>query len=139
LTRTVTETDNLLFTSLSMNTAPLHLDEEYCRNNTPYGQRVVTSVFTLGVVMGMSVSDLFEGTSLGNLGFGSIAFPKPVFIGDTLHAETEVISKRESASRPNAGVVTFLHRGFKQDDEQVMVAERTGLALRAPANHHPLT
>ena len=131
--RTVTETDNLLFTTLSMNPAPLHLDAEYAKT-TPYGKQLVTSVFTLGVVMGMSVSDLFEGTSLGNLGFQRIVFPAPVFIGDTLRAETEIVSKRDSKSRPEAGIIAVIHRGYKQDGTLVMEAERTGLSLKKPAS-----
>nr|WP_262927793.1 MaoC family dehydratase [Microbacterium sp. NIBRBAC000506063] len=95
----MTETDNLLFTALSMNPAPLHLNAEYAKT-TPYGRQLVTSVFTMGLIMGLSVSDLFEGTSYGNLGFDKITFPNPVFIGDTLRAETEIVSKRESRSRP---------------------------------------
>jgi acyl dehydratase len=130
--RTVTETDNLLFTTLSMNPAPLHLDAEYAKT-LPYGRQLVTSVFTLGVVMGMSVSDLFEGTSLGNLGFSTITFPAPVFIGDTLRAETEVVAKRASKSRPEAGIVTVIHRGYNQSDVLVMEAQRTGLSLKRPA------
>jgi acyl dehydratase len=132
MSRTVTETDNLLFTSLSMNTQPLHLDEEFAKG-TIYGQRLVTSIFTLGVILGMSVADLVEGTSLGNLGFGRITFPAPVFIGDTLRSVTEITAKRESKSRPDAGIVTFLHRGYKQDGKLVMECERYGLSMRKPA------
>jgi acyl dehydratase len=130
--RTVTETDNLLFTTLSMNPAPLHLDAEYCKT-LPYGRQLVTSVFTIGVIMGMSVSDLFEGTSLGNLGFTKMIFPNPVFIGDTLRAETEIADKRESKSRPEAGIISVVHRGYNQRDELVMEAHRAGLSLKRPA------
>ena len=130
--RTVTETDNLLFTTLSMNPAPLHLDAEYAKT-TPYGKQLVTSVFTIGVVMGMSVTDLFEGTSLGNLGFDKMTFPNPVFIGDTLRAETEIVSKRESASRPNAGIIQVIHRGYNQRGKLVMEAARAGLSMKKPA------
>jgi acyl dehydratase len=128
MSRTVTETDNLLFTSLSMNTQPLHLDEEFAKQ-TIYGQRLVTSIFTMGVVMGMSVADLVEGTSLGNLGFTHITFPAPVFIGDTLRSESVITHKRRSVSRPSTGIVTFVHRGFKQDGTLVMECERQGLAM----------
>lgn len=130
--RTVTETDNLLFTTLSMNPAPLHLNAEYAKT-TPYGRQLVTSVFTIGLVMGMSVSDLFEGTSYGNLGFDRITFPYPVFIGDTLRAETEIVSKRESKSRPEAGIIQVIHRGYNQRDEMVIEMARAGLAMKRPA------
>jgi acyl dehydratase len=132
MSRTVTDTDNLLFTSLCMNTAPLHLSEEYGKNHTIYGQRLVTSVFTLGLVMGMSVSELVEGTSLGNLSMGPITFPNPVFIGDTITAETEIPEKRESKSRPTTGIVTFLHRGFKQDGSLICECHRVGMSMRRP-------
>jgi acyl dehydratase len=128
MSRTVTETDNLLFTSLCMNTAPLHLSEEYGKT-TIYGQRLVTSVFTIGLVMGMSVADTVEGTSLGNLGIDSIRFPAPVFIGDTLHAETVITARRRSSSRPRTGIVTFVHRGYNQDDVLVVDIERKGLSM----------
>jgi acyl dehydratase len=133
LGRTVTETDNLLFTALSMNTAPLHLDAEYAKT-LPYGRQLVTSVFTIGVIMGMSVSDLFEGTSLGNLGFTTMTFPNPVFIGDTLRAETEIVDKRESKSRPEAGIINVIHRGYNQTGDLVMEARRAGLSLKRPAD-----
>ncbi len=129
--RTVTETDNLFFTALSMNPAPLHLDAEYART-TPYKRQLVTSVFTLGLVMGLSVTDLFAGTSYGNLGFDRITFPNPVFIGDTLRAETEIVSKRESRSRPEAGIIQVVHRGYNQRDELVVEAARAGLSMKRP-------
>jgi acyl dehydratase len=129
--RTVTETDNLLFTTLSMNPAPIHLDAEYAKT-TPYGRQLVTSVFTFGLIMGLSVSDLFEGTSYGNLGFEKITFPNPVFIGDTLRAETEMVSKRESKSRPEAGIIRVIHRGFNQRDELVIEMHRAGLSMKRP-------
>jgi acyl dehydratase len=104
ITRTVTETDNLLFSALTHNTQPLHLDEEFCKQSI-YGTRIVNSCFTLGLVTGVSVNDLTLGTTLGNLGYEEISFMKPVLIGDTLYAETEIVEKRESKSRPNAGIV----------------------------------
>ena len=131
--RTVTEIDNLLFTTLSMNPAPLHLDAEYAKT-LPYGRQLVTSVFTLGVVMGMSVSDLFQSTSLGNLGFSRVVFPHPVFIGDTLRAETEIVDKRESRSRPEAGIINVIHRGFNQSGDVVIEAHRAGLSLKRPSD-----
>jgi acyl dehydratase len=131
MSRTVTDADNLLFTSLSMNTQPLHLSEEFAKK-TMYGRRLVTSIFTLGVVLGMSVADLVEGTSLGQLGFGEIRFPAPVFIGDTLRTETVITSKRLSKSRPETGIVNFRHFGYKQDDTLVMQCDRVGLSMCLP-------
>jgi len=129
MTRTVTETDNLLFTALTMNPQPLHLDEEYAKNSM-YGQRIVNSVFTLGLVAGIHVADLTLGTTLGNLGFKEVQFPKPVFIGDTLRVESEVIDARESGSRPNAGIVELQHRAFNQRNEVVCVLKRAALMLK---------
>lgn len=131
LRRTVTDADNLLFTALAMNSQPLHLDEEFAKT-TPYGERLVTSAFTIAVVIGMTTRDLVDGTSLGNLGFSRLDFPAPVFIGDTLRAESEITAKRLSRSRPGAGVVTFVHRGYKQDGTLVMDCERKGLAMCRP-------
>ena len=127
--RTVTETDNLLFTTLTHNTQSLHLDEEYS-NGTLYGGRIVNSLFTLSFVVGVSVGDLTEGTTLGNLGFEETTFPAPVRIGDTLRAETEIVGKRESKSRPNTGIVWFEHRGYNQLGELVVKTKRTGLILK---------
>jgi acyl dehydratase len=131
--RTVTEMDNVLFTALTHNPAQLHLDEEYCREHTEYGQRIVNSAFTLGLVVGISVGDTTLGTTLGNLGMEDIRFPAPVFHGDTLRVETEVISRRESASRPNAGLVVFEHRGYNQRQQLVARIRRTALMLKKPA------
>lgn len=128
--RTVTETDNLLFTALTHNTQPLHLDEEYARGEL-YGSRVVNSIFTLGFAVGVGVTDLTLGTTLGNLGFGRIDFPNPVRIGDTLRAETEVIEKRESKSRPDAGIVEFETRAYNQHDKLVVTARRKALMKRS--------
>jgi len=132
MTRTVTETDNLLFTALTMNPQPLHLDEEFARNSM-YGKRIVNSVFTLGLVAGIHVADLTLGTTLGNLGFKDVQFPKPVFIGDTLRVESEVLETRTSNSRPNAGIVELEHRALNQRDEIVCVLRRAALMLRREA------
>jgi len=129
MTRTVTETDNLLFTALTMNPQPLHLDAEFARDSM-YGERIVNSVFTLGLVAGIHVADLTLGTTLGNLGFKEVLFPKPVFIGDTLRVESEVLDARESGSRPNAGVVEFKHVALNQRDEVVCVLKRAALILK---------
>jgi acyl dehydratase len=131
LRRTVTESDNVLFSSLTMNTQPLHLDEEFARN-TEFGQRLVNSLFTLGLIVGMTVTELTLGTTVANLGFEQIAFPAPVFHGDTLRAVTEVVAARPSGSRPDAGIVTFEHRGFKQGDVLIMRCRRAALMLRQP-------
>lgn len=129
VTRTVTETDNLLFTTLTMNVQPLHLDSEFAAASM-YGQRIVNSVFTLGVTVGIPVQETTLGTTLGNLGFREIQFPKPVFIGDTLHVETEALDTRVSASRPTTGIVGIEHRAFNQRDELVCVVRRTALMMR---------
>lgn len=128
-TRTVTETDNLLFTALTMNVQPLHLDSEFA-SKSMYGQRIVNSIFTLGVATGIPVADTTLGTTLGNLGFRDIEFPKPVFIGDTLRVETVAIDKRISNSRPTTGIVGIEHRATNQRDEVVCVVRRTALMLR---------
>lgn len=129
VTRTVTETDNLLITTLTMNVQPLHLDAEFSRNSI-YGRQIVNSIFTLGVVTGVPVQDTTLGTTLGNLGFRDIEFPKPVFFGDTLRVETQALDKRESKSRPETGIVGIEHRGYNQNDELVCVVRRTALMKR---------
>jgi len=131
LTRTVTEMDNVLFTSLTMNVAPLHLDAEYTKS-LPYGQRLVNSLFTVGLIGGMTVPGLVFGTSLGNLGYTLIEFPNPVFHGDTLRAETTILDKRESKSDATRGIVWFEHRGYNQRDELVCLCKRTGMIMRRP-------
>ena len=130
--RTVTEADNLLFCTLSMNPQPLHLDAEFARQ-TEFGQRIVNSLFTLSLLIGLSVADTTLGTTVGNLGFEKVEFPKPVFLGDTLSAETEVVDRRESKSRPEQGIVTFEHRARNQRGELVARCRRAALMLRRPA------
>src|SRR5580704_4785845 len=129
--RTVTETDNLLFTTMTMNVQPLHLDAEFSKN-AEFGQRLVNSIFTLGLVVGLSVADLTLGTTVGNLGFEKVEFPKPVFIGDTLSTETEIKEVRPSKTRPQWGVVIFEHRGKNQRGEIVMTCLRAGMMRRKP-------
>lgn len=126
VTRTVTETDNLIFTTLSMNVQPLHLDSEFAAKSM-YGQRIVNSIFTLGLVTGIPVQETTLGTTLGNLGFKDIEFPKPVFIGDTLRVTTTATEKRLSSSRPNTGIVGIEHRAYNQRDELVCVVRRSAL------------
>jgi acyl dehydratase len=132
-TRTVTEMDNVLFTSLTMNMQPLHLDEEFAKQ-TIHGRRVVNSLFTVALIGAFQVPELTMGTTLGNLGYEKIAFPHPVFHGDTLRGETTILSKRESKSRTDSGIVWFEHRGYNQDDVLVMTCRRAGLMLRKPAD-----
>ncbi len=127
--RTVTETDNILFTTLTHNPAAIHLDAEAGRES-PYGQVLVNSVFTLGLMVGVSVGDTTLGTTVANLGWDEVRFPKPVFVGDTLRAETEVVEKRESQSRPNAGIVVFRHSAFNQRDELVAICLRSALMYK---------
>ena len=130
--RTVTETDNLLFSALTMNPAALHLDAEYSKG-TPFGERIVNSLFTLGLLVGLSVYDTTFGTTIGNLGFEEVRFPKPVLIGDTLRAVTTVVSRRESQSRRDSGIVVFEHRAWNQRNEEVASCRRAALMLKRPA------
>ncbi len=132
ISRTVTEADNLLFCALTHNPQALHLDETAGRASI-YGSRIVNRIFTLGLVVGVGVSEMTQGTTLGNLGFSEIAFPAPVRIGDTIWSETEVVSSRSSASRPQAGIVEFEHRGINQDGTLVARVRRIALMARRPA------
>ena len=129
LTRTVTEMDNIMFCAMTHNPQPLHLDEHFAKN-TEYGQRIVNSLFTLGLIIGVAVGDTTLGTTLGNLGMTDVRFPKPVFHGDTLRAVTRVKGMRESKSRPESGLVTFEHFGFNQRDEEVAYCVRVGLMMK---------
>lgn len=133
LRRTVTEADNVFFSALTMNPAALHLDEEYCREHSEFGTRIVNSGFTLGLVVGISVGDTTLGTTVANLGWDEVRFPKPVFHGDTIRVETEVLEARASRSRPDNGIVVFAHRGYNQRDELVMSCKRSALMLRRPS------
>ncbi len=127
--RTVTEMDNVLFSALTMNTQALHLNEDFAAK-TEYGTRIVNGIFTFGLVVGLTVADLTDGTIIANLGYESVHHPLPVFHGDTIYAETEVLEKRESQSRPNAGVVKLRQTGRNQRGEVVVVLERTVLFLK---------
>ncbi len=131
LRRTVTEADNLLFSALTHNSSPLHLDEEHMRK-TEFGQRIINSCFTLGLMTGVSVGDTTAGTAIANLGWEDARFPEPVFPGDTLRFETEIGAARESRSRPNAGVVTFVHRAYNQHDKLVAICRRVALMNKRP-------
>ena len=130
--RTVTETDNLLFTVMTHNPQPLHLDVEAAKASE-FGQILVNGTFTFSLMVGLSVGDTTLGTLVANLGYDKLVMPKPVFIGDTLRAESEVIGLKESKSRPNAGIVTFLHRAINQRDEIVCQCERSALLKKKAA------
>ena len=130
--RTITEADNVLFTTLTMNTQALHLDAAFSDALPPFNQRLVNSMFTLSTLVGLSVAQLTQGTIVGNLGFGEVAFPKPLFHGDTLYAETEVTDKRESKSRPGEGIVTFAHTGRNQHGDVVATASRKTMVRKRP-------
>lgn len=130
LRRTVTDTDNVLITTLTHNPQPLHLDAEYA-GATEFGRVVVNGIFTFGLMVGISVGDTTLGTLVANLGYDKVVMPRPVFIGDTLRGETEVVELRDSKSRPDAGIVIFRHRLFNQRDEEVCSCLRTALLRRA--------
>ena len=132
LSRTVSEMDNVLFTTLTMNPQPLHLDAEFART-TEFGRPLVNSIFTLGLLIGMTVGETTLGTTIANLGMSKVEFPKPVFHGDTIHVRTEIVDRRESKSRPDTGIVTFRHLGINQRDEVVCDAVRVGLMLKRSA------
>jgi len=130
--RTITEADNVFFSALTHNPAPLHLDVEYMKN-TEFGRPIVNSCLTLALMVGISIGDTTIGTTVANLGWDEVRFPKPLFPGDTIHIETEVLGVRESKSRPDNGIVVFAHRAFNQDDELVGECKRSALMLKAPA------
>jgi len=129
LGRTVTEMDNVLFSSLTMNTQPLHINEDFA-SHTEFGQRIVNGVFVMALVVGLSVPDLTEGTIVATVGYDHVVSPHPVFHGDTIYAESEVIEKRDSRSRPEVGIVRLKHRGRKTDNTIVIELERTVLFLK---------
>ncbi len=129
--RTITETDNVLITTLTHNPAALHLDAEYMKN-TEYGQPLVNSCLTLGLMVGISVNDTTHGTTVANLGWDEVRFPKPLFHGDTIRIETEVLEVRESRSRPDNGIVVFEHRAYNQHDDLVGQCRRSALMLKKP-------
>ncbi len=132
VTRTVTETDNVLISTLTHNPQPLHLDHEAAAASE-FGKPLVNSIFTFGLMVGVSVADTTLGTLIANLGYDKLVFPSPVFAGDTLRSETECIALRESRSRPNAGIVTWAHRSFNQRGEKVCECTRSALILKSPA------
>ena len=132
VTRTVTETDNVLISALTHNPQPMHLDHEVAAASE-FGKPLMNSIFTFGLMVGVSVSDTTLGTLVANLGFDKLVFPNPVFAGDTLRSESECIAVRESKSRANAGIVTWAHRSFNQRGELVCECTRSALLLKTPA------
>ena len=133
LTRTVTQMDNMLFSNMTLNPQPLHIDAHFCATETEWGRPIVNSLFTLGLMIGISVNDTTVGTPIGNLGMTDVRFPAPVFEGDTLRCETTVLTTRPSRSRPNAGLVELHHRAYKQDGTLVAECKRQAFMLRRPA------
>ena len=131
LGRTITEMDNVLFSTLTMNPQPLHLNQDFAEK-TKFGQRIVNGIFTLGVVVGITVGDLTQGTIVANLGYEKVVHPRPVFHGDTIYVETEVLEMRESRSRPNVGIVKLKHLGKNQHGDVVVEVVRTVMFLKRP-------
>ena len=133
LRRTVTQMDNMLFSNMTLNPQPLHIDAHFCATETEWGKPLMNSLFTLGLMIGISVNDTTVGTTIANLGMTDVRFPAPLFEGDTVRATTEVLAARESKSRDDAGIVEFLHRAFKQDDALVAECRRSAFMRRRPA------
>ena len=131
--RTITETDNVLFSAMTMNTQPLHLNEDFA-SRTEFGTRIVNGLFTLGLAVGLTVADLTEGTLIANLGYDNVRHPRPMFHGDTLYVRTEVVERRLSASRPDTGIVRLRHTGRNQKGEIVLTFERSCLMKMRPAS-----
>lgn len=133
LGRTITEMDNVLFSALTMNTQPLHLNEDFAAKQTQFGRRIVNGIFTLGLAVGLTVSELTEGTIVANLSYEQVLHPHPVFHGDTLYVTSEVMVLRESRSKPDRGIVTFRHTGRNQEGVVVIEFQRTVLMLKRPS------
>lgn len=134
LKRTVTEMDNVMFSALTHNPQPLHIDRHFCETETEWGQPLVNSLFTLGLMIGISVNDTTFGTTIANLGMTDVRFPNPVFHGDTIRVSTEVISVRESKSRPDAGIVEFEHRAYNHKGDLVASCRRQAFMRRLPGS-----
>jgi acyl dehydratase len=132
LTRTVTQMDNMLFSNMTLNPQPLHIDAHFCATETEWGRPILNSLFTLGLMIGISVNDTTVGTTIGNLGMTDVKFPAPVFEGDTIRVATEIVAKRESRSRPEAGIIDFQHRAYKQDGTLVAECRRQAFMRKAP-------
>jgi acyl dehydratase len=132
LRRTVTQMDNMLFSNMTLNPQPLHIDAEFCARETEWGKPLMNSLFTLGLMIGISVNDTTVGTTVANLGMTEVKFPHPLFEGDTVRCSTEVLAKRESRSRPDAGIVEFHHRAFNQNGALVAECRRQAFMKRRP-------
>ena len=132
LRRTVTQMDNMLFSNMTLNPQPLHIDADFCARETEWGRPLMNSLFTLGLMIGMSVNDLTVGTTIANLGMSEVRFPHPLFVGDTVRSSTEILSMRCSKSRPVAGLVEFLHKAFQQDGHLVAECRRTAFMRKRP-------
>jgi acyl dehydratase len=132
LTRSVTQMDNMLFSNMTLNPQPLHIDADFCAKETEWGKPIVNSLFTLGLMIGISVNDTTVGTTIANLGMTDVRFPAPVFEGDSIRCETEVAAVRGSKSRPDAGIVDFIHRAYNQDGKLVAECRRQAFMKRAP-------
>ena len=132
LRRTVTQMDNMLFSNMTLNPQPLHIARHFCAQETEWGQPLMNSLFTLGLMIGISVSDLTVGTTIANLGMEDVKFPHPLFEGDTVHCTTKVLGKRESNSRPGAGIVQFQHRAYNQNDKLVAECRRQAFMRMRP-------
>ena len=132
LRRTVTQMDNMLFSNMTLNPQPLHIDRHFCETETEWGQPLMNSLFTLGLMIGISVNDLTVGTTIANLGMEEVKFPHPLFENDTVHCTTEVLGKRESKSRPDAGIVQFHHRAYNQDNKLVADCRRQAFMRMRP-------
>lgn len=131
LGRTITEYDNVMFSMLTMNLQPLHTNEDFA-SKTQFGQRIVNGIFTMGVVVGITVNDITTGTIIANLGYEDVKHPNPVFHGDTVYVKTEILAARESKSRPDTGIVTMKHTGRNQDGDTVIEVTRSALFLKRP-------
>ncbi len=132
LTRTVTQMDNMLFSNMTLNPQPLHIDAHFCATETEWGKPLMNSLFTLGLMIGIGVNDLTNGTTIANLGMTDVVFPHPLFENDTVHCTTDIVDKRESRSRPEAGIVTFLHRAYNQHNVLVAQCHRQAFMRKRP-------
>lgn len=132
LSKTITEMDNMLFCNMTLNAQPLHIDKSFAEKESEFKQPLVNSIFTLGLMIGISVNDTTIGTTIANLGMTDVNFPAPVFQGDSIHVETEILDKRESKSRANAGIVTLLHRAFNQHNKLVATCTRKAFMKKQP-------
>ena len=134
LTRSVTAMDNMLFSNMTLNPQPLHIDAQFCATETEWGRPIMNSLFTLGLMIGISVNDTTLGTTIGNLGMTDVTFPAPLFEGDSIRVTTEIAAKRESRSRQTAGIVDFIHRAYKQDGTLVAQCRRQAFMHRRPVS-----